>query len=269
MRCRHLIRLIPALLLCVPVVEAAEDIASSQTGSDWQFFGAAVFGPRDIEGDILINRGIGSGYATADSLGLGTARAFQFRLGARYKRWRVSLDYLPTNYTGEGFAVAEIDIPPIPPISTDTPVSSDIDVKITLINANYEFVQNEKWIASVGLGFGRTTLDIALVPEIGEGIVVDSNTPFGYIAGDLRRRWGRWSAQVAIQWISGDFGGFDMDYGNYNLSAGYLFPFDSSALEVLAGYRRIDFKFDYSIEGRTMIADFRMSGPYAGVAYTF
>jgi len=260
-------------VMALLIVPMQTSMAAPDDGGDayqWQFFGALAYGPRDIDGDIfLTNGGAGSGYATADSLGLGTADSFQFRLGARYKRWRFSVDYLPTNYSGEGFALASIDLPNRPPIDFTTPVVSDIDVEILLANVNYELLQTANWRGSVGLGFGRTTLDISLDPEVGEGVFFDSNTPFGYISGDIRRYFGRWSVLAAIQWISGDFGGFNMAYGNFNVSAGYVFPLEKTAVEVLAGYRRIDFKFDYNIDGQETIADFTMEGPYIGTAISF
>ncbi len=249
-----------ALVTCSSLAAAAPE-------KDLTLFGSVVYGPRDISGTIFVNRdGPVSSLATADTLGLGTARAFQLRLGAQYKRWRFNVDYLPTNYDGVGFADVRIEIGDLPPIPAQTEVVSDIDVNLLLANVSYDVFRSDRWTAALGVGFGRTDIDVALVPKVGEPLAFDGKTPFGYIGGDAQWRFAeRFNARFALQWISGEFDGARIDYGNYNAALGYVLSQSRLRTELVGGYRRVDFKFDYSVPGERVETDLTLEGPYLGV----
>jgi len=247
---------------------AATDTAVSQKNLHW--FGSVAYGPREMTGTIFVNRdGPVSGIATPETLGLDKEAAFQFRLGALYKRWRFMLDYLPTNYTGDGYAEASIEIGDLPPIPAQMPVESDIDVSLLLLNVSYELLRTEKWVGALGVGFGRTDLDIALVPQVGEGLVFKGNTPFGYISGDIARYFGRFNIRAGIGWIEGEFDGARIDYGNYNAAVGWVMTESDWRSELVAGYRRVDFRLDYTVPGETVVTDISLKGPYIGLLFTW
>ena len=234
------------------------------------WFGSVAYGPREMGGTIFVNRyGPVSGIATPDTLGLDTAESFQFRLGAIYKRWRFMVDYLPTSYTGEGFAAVEIKVGDLPTIPAQTNVASDIDTDLLLLNVGYELLHTEKWVGAVGVGFGRTALDIALVPDVGQPLAFDGTTPFGYISGDIARHFGRWNMRLGIGWISAEFDGTRIDYGNYNASLAYVLTQDKFRSEIVAGYRQIDLKFDYNVPGERVLTDISLEGPYVGLIFAW
>ncbi|MDG1463036.1 MAG: hypothetical protein P8R04_05640, partial [Gammaproteobacteria bacterium] len=182
---------------------------------------------------------------------------------------RFMVDYLPTNYTGEGFAAVQIKVGDLPVIPAQTNVSSDIDANLMLLNIGYEVVRTEKWVGAIGVGFGQTVLDIALVPELGQPLAFDGKTPFGYISTDLTRNFGRWNARIGIGWISGEFDGARIDYGNYNAALAYVLTQDKFRSELVAGYRKIDLKFDYSVASEIVITDISLEGPYVGLVFAW
>ncbi len=234
-------------------------------------FGAIAYGPRDISGTIFVNRsGLATATATAETLGLSTSRAFQYKLGAQYKRWRFTLNYLPTNYTGNGFTDLQISIGDLPPIPAKTSVSSNIDVNLLLGDISYDVLRNERWVASLGVGLGRTDIDIALVPAVGQPLAFNGATPFGYIGGDLRYSFAeRWNVLMGLQWISGEFDGSSIDYGNYNVALGYVLTQKRLRTNLVGGYRRVNFKFDYNVSGEQITTDLTLEGPYVGLSFAW
>jgi opacity protein-like surface antigen len=259
--------MIPRIFVILCAVSAPSLTQAAAVDAPQVVFGAAiVYGPRDIAGTVFVDRaGPASGLATADSLGLGTATSVQLRLAAGYKRWRVALDYLPTQYSGDGFADVDINIGDLPPISAQTPVRSDIDVNLLLLNLRYDVFRTDRWTTALGFGLGQTDVDLALVPAIGRAVAFDSKTPFGYIGGDIEWRFAnRWSARGGLQWISGEFDGSRIDYGNYNIAIAYRLNQKRFLTEIVGGYRRVDFTFDYSVPGDRIVTDLSIEGPYLG-----
>jgi hypothetical protein len=237
---------------------------------DFGFNLAVVYGPRDIEGDIFVSRSpITSGKATADSLGLGTSKSPQVRVGMRYKRWNISLDYLPTSYSGQGLALTDVNFPNRPPIAVATPISSNIDVEMILGSVMYDLFVGESWKLALGGGFGRTDLDIALVPDVGQPLAFDGNTPFGYLGGQFIKQFGRVSLLAGVQGISAEFDSSRIKYGNVNLAGSWRWHAGSWWSDLVLGYRRVDFKMEFDIDGQKTAADFTQTGPYLGVVAGF
>ncbi len=250
-------------------ITSTASASEDDSAKNLTFFGTVVYGPRDISGNIFVNRsGPATATATAEDLGLSTSRSFQYKLGAQYKRWRFSLNYMPTNYTGNGFTDLDISIGDLPPISAKTSVSSNIDVNLLLADISYDVLRNERWVASLGVGVGRTEMDIALVPNVGQPLAFDGATPFGYIGGDLRYSFAkRWNVLLGLQWISGNFDGSSVDYGNYNVELSYALTQKRLRTNLVAGYRRVDFKFDYNVSGEQVDTDVTLEGPYVGLSF--
>jgi hypothetical protein len=195
--------------------------------------------------------GILSGSTTADSLGLGDAKSFQYQVGYWYKRWQFALVDMPTTYTGQGFATTEIDFGTGTVIAVDTPISSDIDVRMTLLNVLWDAWSGDTWKFSVGFGLGQTKVDVHLIPDLGQGISFDGTEPFSYLA---------------LRYVTRS----KFDYSNLNLMGGYLFHAgDKSKFDVVAGYRRIDFLFDYNVNDQRTRTDMTLKGPYIGIVGAF
>jgi hypothetical protein len=255
-----------SLLLCVAIfpaiVHAEED--------DWGFVASLTYGPRTIDGTIFENRpGPTMGGATADSLGLGTANSLMYAVGFRFKRWNFALDSMPTSFDGQGFATAAIDLGNGQVIATDTPITSTINVDLKLANVMYDVFNTEKGKFSAGIGFGQTDIHVALVPEIGQPLAFDGTTPFGFLAINYVKRFNKFSLTVAAQGVSLAANDSSMTYSNLNLMGGYMFFKKKWFSEVVFGYRRVGFKFDYDVAAGITDTDMTLTGPYVGLVGGF
>ena len=255
-----------SLLLCAALLPAAAQAEED----DWGFFISTTFGPRTIDGTIFVNRpGPTMGGATADSLGLGTSNSFMYAAGFRFKRWNFSLDSMPTSFHGQGFATAGIDLGDGRVITIDTPITSDIQVDLKLVNVMYDVFNTDKGKFSAGIGFGQTKINIALVPDIGQPVAFDGTTPFGFLAVNYLKRFSKFSLTVAAQAVSIAVDNSSMDYSNLNLMGGYLFFKKKWYSEVVFGYRRVGFHFHYENAEGISDTDVTLTGPYVGLVGGF
>jgi hypothetical protein len=226
-------------------LRAHEDDPHHPAGAKDRNWDVAIFlgyGSRSVDGTIIIDRpGPGSGIATAQSLGLGQARDPQFAIDGRWKRLHLGLDFVPTTVEGQGFALANLQLGNVG-ISFDTPVSTNIDVNLNLFTVRYAVVQNRETTLNVGVGLGRTSLDIAMTPEVGQPISTNSHTPFGFLAVELGQRFGkRWSMSFAAHGASIATNGDEIDYFDFNVGGGYRAVDRGLKLDVVAGFRLINF----------------------------
>jgi hypothetical protein len=255
-----------SLLLCAAVFPA---IAHAEE-DDWGFVASVTYGPRAIAGTIFANRpGPAMGGATADSLGLGTANSFMYAAGFRFKRWNFTLDSMPTTFDGQGFATAAIDLGNGQAIAITTPIISTINVDLKLANVMYDVFNTEKGKFSAGMGFGQTAIDVALVPAIGQSVAFNGTTPFGFLAINYVKRFNKFSLTVAAQGIALAVNESSMDYSNLNLMGGYMFFKKKWFSEVVIGYRRVGFKFDYDVAAGIFDTDMTLTGPYVGLVGGF
>ena len=252
------------ILLCM----ALPSLSAVAGESDWGFTGMITYGPRSIEGTIFVSQpGPIMGGATADSLGLGTSNSFMFAAGFDYKRWNVMLTSMPTSFDGQGFATIGIDLGDGQVISIDTPIKSTIDVDLTLANVMYRLLDGKYGEFSVGVGFGQTNIDVLLDPLIGQSVGFDGKTPFGFLAVNYRKPFGKFSLTAAAQGISITANDSSMTYSNLNLMGGYMFFEKKWYSEVVVGYRRVGFEFDYDVSGGVADTDVVLTGPYVGLIF--
>ena len=250
------------ILLCM----ALPSLSAVAGESDWGFTGMITYGPRSIEGTIFVSQpGPIMGGATADSLGLGTSNSFMFAAGFDYKRWNVMLTSMPTSFDGQGFATIGIDLGDGQVIAIDTPTKSTIDVDLTLANVMYRLLDGKYGEFSIGVGFGQTNIDVLLDPLIGQSVGFDGKTPFGFLAVNYRKPFGKFSLTAAAQGISITANDSSMTYSNLNLMGGYMFFEKKWYSEVVVGYRRVGFEFDYDVSGGVADTDVVLTGPYVGL----
>ena len=252
------------ILLCM----ALPSLSAVAGESDWGFTGMITYGPRSIEGTIFVSQpGPIMGGATADSLGLGTSNSFMFAAGFDYKRWNVMLTSMPTSFDGQGFATIGIDLGDGQVIAIDTPTKSTIAVDLTLANVMYRLLDGKYGEFSVGVGFGQTNIDVLLDPLIGQSVGFDGKTPFGFLAVNYRQAFGKFSLTAAAQGISITANDSSMTYSNLNLMGGYMFFEKKWYSEVVVGYRRVGFEFDYDVSGGVADTDVVLTGPYVGLIF--
>jgi len=236
--------------------------------SDWGFSASVGWAWRQIDGDLFSVAPPLTGRATADSLGLGSSSEAQATLGMRWKRLGVQLVYLPSDFTGEGMLVQALDFGDGPVIGTSTPIDSDIKVTMTLANVEYDLLGRTDMHWGIGAGVGKVELDIGLVPETGPSATISDDLPFGYLTTTYTKRWQEFSASVGVQGLSASTGSYTIDYRSLNLAGAYkVYSRERTRLDLLAGYRYVDFKYDFDDDssGARTSTDFNLSGPYMGV----
>jgi hypothetical protein len=236
--------------------------------SDWSFSASVGWSWREIDGTMFSVSPPLTGLATTDSLGLGSSSDAQATLGMRWKRLGVQLVYLPSEFTGEGTLLQGLDFGNGPVIGGSTPISSDIKVTMTLANVEYDLLGRADMDWGVGAGFGKVDLDVALVPEVGPDVTINGDVPFGYLTTTYTKRWQNLSASVGVQGVSVSTGAYSITYKSLNLAGAYkIYSRDRIKLDVLAGYRYVDFEYDFDDDnsGARISTDFSIAGPYIGL----
>ena len=259
---------VSALLLLIAGCYTAPAIAAEQAESDWGFDLFLGYAWKNIDGTMYSINPPLAGAGTADSLGLDSGSNPQAAFGIRWKQWHVDLVYLPSEFEGDGHIVQALDFGNGPVLGTTTPISSDLKVTMTLANIEYDLLERKDMDWGVGVGIGKVALDIKMQPQIGPGIDIVGDVPFGYLTTSFAKRWQKFSVSFGVQGLSFSQGDVSMSYKSANLAAGYnLLTNDQLRFDLVGGYHYVDFdyEFDDDSTGVQTSTDFTLAGPYVGV----
>lgn len=236
--------------------------------SDWGFSAIVGRAWRDINGTMFSFTPPLSGAATAGSLGLDSSSEPQAVIGARWKRLNINFVYLPSKFSGDGVLVQGLDFGSGPVIGTTTPISSNIEVTMTLANIEYLVLNRSDMDLGFGVGLGRVDLNISMTPQTGSDVNISGDVPFGYISGSFVKRWGKIALNLGLQGLSVSQSSTSVAYKSMNIAGAYRFSQqDRLGLDVLAGYRYVDFDyaFDDDNTGSRSSTNFELTGPYVSV----
>jgi len=261
-------RLLTVIAILVATPGTGQLAFAQEPVADWGFSASVGWSWRQIDGDLFSFAPPLAGRATTDSLGLGSSSEAQATLGIRWKRLGVQLVYLPSDFTGEGTLLQALDFGNGPVIGSGTPISSNIKVAMTLANVEYDLLGRADMDWGIGAGFGKVDLDIGLVPETGPDVTISGDVPFGYLTTTYTKRWQKLSASVGVQGLSASTGEYTINYRSLNLAGAYkIHSHDNMRLDALAGYRYVDFEYDFDDDnsGALTSTSFTLSGPYIGV----
>jgi hypothetical protein len=261
-------RLLHALAILTATLGTGPNAFAQESESDWGFSASVGWSWREIDGTLFSVKPPLTGLATTDSLGLGSSSEAEASLGMRWKRLGVRLDYLPSEFAGQGRLALALDFGNGPVIGGTTPVSTDIKIAMTLANVEYDLLGRADMDWSIGAGFGSIDLDITLMPETGPTVAIGNDLPFGYLTMTFTKRWQKFSASVNVQGLSVDIDKYTIDYRSLNLVGGYtIYSRGKMRLDVLAGYRYVDFKYDFDdSESRARTnTDLILNGPHIGL----
>jgi hypothetical protein len=256
------------LLLVLASFVASPPVFAQESSSDWTFNASVGWAWRDIDGTLFGIKPPLTGFATADSLGLGSSSEAQATFGVRWKRLGVRLVYMPSEFTGDGTLLQVLDFGDGPVFGNATPISSKIKVEMTLANLEYDLLERTDMDWGVGAGLGKIDLDIAMLPAVGPETVINGDVPFGYLTTTFTKRWQKFSLAVGLQGLSVSVDNYAITYRSLSLAAAYTFHSrDDIQLDVFAGYRRVDFEYDFDDKetGARTNTDFSMVGPNIGV----
>lgn len=236
---------------------------------DWHYNISLVYSKRTLDGTIVNktpfdNDVFGSLFATGDSMNVGTSDEFMLAVGAYYKRWGIGLNYMPTSFSGTGSALVKVGSGSAGVIVA-TPLETNIDVNMVLANVSYDFIKTGNNVFGIGVGLGNTSIDLAIIPDVGDSIIYNGNQPFGFLSIHMSSRHNSFSYGFSMNGISADFDGAAVDYSQYTVNLGYRLKDGAVKLDVIGGYRLVNFAIDLQ-EGQNVVrADVSLEGPYLGV----
>ena len=259
------------LPLCITALTTIS--AYAEEASDWQWQASVLYSSRTLDGTIVRQTEVANGVfgdlmATGDSMDLGSSDKFMFGVAGQYKQWRAGLNYLPTSYSGQGFAIVDLGGSQTGVLHR-TPLSTDINVDMLLANLTYDLIQTSTSRFGVGVGAGRTQIDLNIIPELGNSIIYEGTQPFGFVSVYMANRYQNFLYGFNVNAISATFTGVHVNYSDYNLQLGYRLSDDDIKWDVVGGYRRVNFSIDLEFERDVVQADTSMTGPYVGVTMTF
>lgn len=240
---------------------------------DWHLSFSAVYSGRGLDGSIinksaLNNDVFGSLVATGDSMNVGSSKGFMLSAGAQYKRWGLSLNYMPTSFSGDGSAIVDVG-------GSDagarfkTGLSTDIDIEMVLGNLSYNFIQTENMVFGIGAGFGRTSIDLNIIPAIGNSIVYDGEQPFGFLNMHMANSYKKFLYGFSVNGISGTFDGVFVDYSDYKIDVGYRAIDRYVKCDIVGGYRKVNFAINIESDQETVATKVTMEGPFLGLNLTY
>lgn len=259
------------LLLVTTAICANEAMATGDNASarDWHYNLAVVYSSRSLDGTLVNQTPIakdafGSLVATGDSMNVGTSDDFMFAAGAHYKRWGIALNYMPTSFTGRGSALAEVGGSGSGVI-VKTPLNTNIDVNLLLANVTYDFIKTESSVFGIGAGLGRSSIDIAIIPDLGEPIIYSGDQPFGFLNIHMASNYKKFHYGFAMNSVSATFDGVDVDYSQYTVDLGYRVLSNTVKLDIVGGYRLVNFAMNIENNQNIVKTSIALEGPFLGI----
>ena len=263
--------LVLAQLLISAVAIADDPVASDTYVSEqhWHYNLSLVYSKRSLDGAVsnktpIDNNTFGNLLATGNSMNVGTSDEFMLAVNAYYKRWGVGLSYMPTSFSGTGSSLVEVDSGSTGVI-VETSLNTNIDVNMVLANLTYDFIKTGNNVFGVGAGLGNTSINLSIIPDVGDSIIYNGDQPFGFLNIHMSSKHNNFSYGFSMNGISADFDGAAVDYSQYTVNLGYRVKDGAAKLDIIGGYRLVNFAIDLQ-EGQNIVrADVALEGPYLGV----
>jgi hypothetical protein len=240
---------------------------------DWHVSANIAYTSRTLDGSIvnrtaIANDVFGDLVATGDSMNLGSSDSFMYTLAAQYKKWGVGLNYAPTSFSGQGYAIVELAGNQAGVVAK-TPLNTNIKVNMLLTNATYNFIQTKYTSFGVGVGFGRTDIDLNIIPQAGNSIIYKGEQPFGFLNLHMANNYQGFLYGFSLNSISASFSGVDVDYSDYKVDLGYRVIDDKVKWDIVGGYRLVNFSIDIEYDGDIVKATTNLKGPFLGVTVIY
>lgn len=236
---------------------------------DWHIGGSVVYSSRSLDGSVvnktsLVGDAFGTLIVTGDSMNVDNSNNAMLALALQYKRFGIGLNYMPTRFKGSGHALVSVGGANVNTM-VRTPLETDISVDMLLINAYYNIIQTPDSVFGIGVGFGQSSVDIGIVPEVGPAIVYDGNQPFGFLSLHMQNYYKRFLYGFSLNGISADFEGVGVVYSDYKVDLGYRLVDERTKVDIVGGYRMVNFALDLEWAGNVTATDTTLQGPFLGV----
>ena len=240
---------------------------------DWHVFANISFSPRTLDGSVqnknaIVNNTFDDLLATGDSMNLDTSDGFMYTLGLQYKRWGLEVNYTPTSFSGEGYAVVALTGTQAGAFAA-TPLNTGIDVDLLLGKVTYDIIQTQGTKFGVGVGLGRSYIDLNIIPQVGDSIVYNGDEPFGFLSIYMANNYHDFLYGFNLNSISATFSDVEVDYSDYTLDIGYRLSDKEVKWDILGGYRLVNFSIDIEDGQNPIKAVTHLQGPFIGVSATY
>jgi len=254
-------------------LENASTAGKPKDKRNWHFFANIVFTSRTLDGSIVNKNALnddafGNLVATGDSMNLDTSNSFMYILAAQYKKWRFGLNYAPTSFSGQGYAIVALTGSSAG-VLAKTPLNTDIDVNLLLGKLSYDLIETQNSKFGVGAGLGASYIDLNIIPQVGDSIIYKGDQPFGFLSIYMFNNYQKFLYGFAINAISATFTGVEVDYSDYTVDLGYRLSDKEIKWDIVGGYRLVNFSIDLEDGQDTISATVKLQGPFLGVSATY
>ncbi|VGO12471.1 hypothetical protein PDESU_01024 [Pontiella desulfatans] len=238
--------------------------------SNWHFSGNVVYSSRSLDGTIVSHNAISEGayghmVTTGDAMGVDDSQGAMLAIAAQYKRFGIGINYMPTSFEGAGSALVA-GSGANAGLFFETPLETKIDVDMLLASAYYNFVQTRDSVFGIGFGLGQTMVDLSISPEVGAALVYDGQLPFGFLRMHFNSRYKRFLYGFALNGLSLDVDGANIVYSDYKVDLGYRLVDRRFKLDLVGGYRLVNFAVDLQGTTSEIAADVSLEGPFVGIS---
>jgi hypothetical protein len=253
---------------------AISDVSAGETSDrNWHFNINTAYSSRTLSGTLanktaVTDNAFGNLVATGDSMNVGSSDSLMLALGVQYKRWGLGLNYLPTSFSGQGSALVDLGGSQVG-VRVKTPLNTDIDVTMWLGSLFYNFIQTKNMVFGIGVGFGQTSIDLNIIPDVGNPIIYNGEQPFGFINLHMANTYKRFLYGFSINGISATFDGANVNYSDYKIDLGYRIIDKKVKFDVVGGYRMVNFAIDIEDGPNVVAADVTLEGPFLGVTLSY
>jgi hypothetical protein len=262
-----------AVLTGFLLASAGNSRAEEQRERNWHVTGNISYSSRSLGGSIVDERDLNGGafgslIATGDSMKVGRSDSAMLALAAEYKRFGIGLNYMPTSFEGQGSALV-VGSGANAGAYIKTPLDTNINVDMLLANVFYNFIQTPTSVFGLGLGFGQTSVDINMIPEVGTPIIYNGKTPFGFLNMHMANTYKRFLYGFALNGISMNMNGESITYSDYKVDVGYRLIDKVVKCDIVGGYRMVNFALDLNGAASEVTTDITLEGPFLGVTLTY
>ena len=237
--------------------------------SDWHVTANIVYSSRSLDGTIAsknaLNNGVyGDMFTTGDAMGVGDSQSAMLAMGVQYKRFGIGLNYMPTSFEGTGTALVA-GTGANAGFFFQTPLETDIEVDMLLGSLYYNLIQTPNTVFGLGAGLGQTSVDISIVPEVGTPLAYKGHLPFGFLRMQFRSRYQRFLYGFALNGLSMDVDGVNIVYSDYKVDLGYRLVDKRCKVDLVGGYRLVNFAADMKGPDGEIATDVSLEGPFVGI----
>jgi len=167
-----------------------------------------------------------------------------------------------------GYAIVEVAGDNVG-VARKTPLNTDISVNMLLANLSYNFIQTKASAFGVGVGFGRTDIDLNIIPQVGNAIIYKGEQPFGFLNVHMANNFQGFLYGFSLNSISASFSGVDVDYSDYRVDIGYRLFDDEVKWDIVGGYRLVNFSIDIENGQEFIKAVTQLKGPFLGLSVIY